>query len=177
LFFETFVRVILLERIDKLGGIGSIVSVKSGFARNYLLPKKKALRANEENLVLFSLRKNEIEETSLKKRREAEHIAKSMTGLSLSIVCQASESGMLFGSVRPQDICASIEKKGFHVPKKAILIKNPIKSVGNHCVIVELHPEVHVDVAIRIMTSQEQETILGAALPDEKTLQKDTNDS
>lgn len=149
-------RVILLEKVEKLGHIGDVVDVKSGFARNFLLPKGKALRSTAANLEYFASRKAEIEANNLKLKSDAEKIATKMYGLSIIVVRQASESGMLFGSVRAGDIASLLTEEGFSIAKNQISIPSPIKTVGNHNVKIVLHPEISVDIAVRVMTAQEQ---------------------
>jgi large subunit ribosomal protein L9 len=151
-------RVILLERIEKLGKIGDIVSVKRGFARNFLLPRKKALRSTIANLEYLESKKVELEDNNLRLKEQAEKIALKMADVSLVIIRQASESGMLFGSVRTGDISSSLSEAGFIVDRKQIEIVNAIKTVGNHSVKIILHPEVSVGIAVRVMTAQEQDT-------------------
>lgn len=151
-------QVILLERIDNLGFIGDVVDVKNGFARNFLLPKGKALRANDQNLEYFKSRRTEIEADNLKQKSDAEKAAEKMKDFSISIIRQASESGMLFGSVRPGDIAGAASDFGVIVAKKQVIIKTPIKTVGNHLVTIKLHPEVSINVSVRVMTAQEQES-------------------
>lgn len=150
-------KVILLEKIEGLGGIGDSVEVKGGFARNFLLPQGKALRSTAANLEYFVSKKAEIEANNLKLKTEAEKVAAKMTDLSLLAIRQASESGMLFGSVRPGDIVQLMADEGFTVSKAQIKIDNPIKTVGNHNVKIVLHPEVSINVTVRVMTAQEQE--------------------
>lgn len=149
-------RVILLERIEKLGFIGDVVDVKSGFARNYLLPKGKAFRSTAANLEYFASKKAEIEANNLHLKSEAEKVVGKLSDVFLVVVRQASESGMLFGSVRASDVASLLLEKGFKVSKNQISISSPIKTVGNHSVRVVLHPEVSVDVSVRIITAQEQ---------------------
>ncbi len=149
-------KVILLERIEKLGFIGDIVNVKSGFARNFLLPKKKALRSTTANIEYFASKKAEIEANNLKLKSDAEKVSSKMSNIFLIVVRQASESGMLFGSVRPNDIASLLKEQGFSVSKNQIDILTPIKTVGNHSVKIILHPEISVDIIVRVMTAQEQ---------------------
>ncbi len=149
-------KVILLERVEKLGIIGEVVDVKVGYARNFLLPKGKALRATEANLEFFANKKAEIEATNLKQKAEAEKIAAKIGDVSLVLIRQASESGFLFGSVRPTDIVSALSEKGFYITKNQVRIEHPIKTIGSYLVNIALHPEVIVGVPIRVMTAQEQ---------------------
>lgn len=148
-------RIILLERIPKLGFIGDQVDVKDGFARNYLLPKKKALRATEKNIEYFKNKKADIEANNLKLKSDAEKLAEKMGDLSIMLVRQASESGMLFGSVRALDIAEAVTEEGFKIEKRQVEIPTPIKTVGNHLAKIVLHPEVVKDISIRVLTAQE----------------------
>lgn len=148
-------QVILLERIEKLGFIGDVVEVKVGFARNFLLPKAKALRATTANLEYFKAKKAEIEATNLKLKNEAEKIAGKMSDVAITLIRQASESGFLFGSVRPTDIVAELADQGYTIVKNQVKIASPIKAIGNYKIGIQLHPEVLVDISLRVMTAQE----------------------
>lgn len=149
-------QVILLERVEKLGFIGDIVDVKLGYARNFLLPKKKALRATEANLEYFKNKKAEIEANNLKLKTDAEKAASKMSDVSIILTRQASDSGFLFGSVRPADIVEALDEQGFKVSKGQIRIQSPIKAIGTYQIGVVLHPEVVVNISLRVMTAQEQ---------------------
>ena len=149
-------QVILIEKVGKLGGIGDIVDVKLGFARNFLLPKRKALRATAANLEYFKSKKAEIEANNLKAMKNAEKIASKLNGVSIILTRQASDSGFLFGSVRPSDIVEALAEQGHVVSKGQIVIPAPIKAIGTYKVGITLHPEVSVDIDVRIMTAQEQ---------------------
>jgi large subunit ribosomal protein L9 len=148
-------KVVLLEKVEKLGSIGDEVEVKDGFARNFLLPRGKALRATPANLEYFSTKKAEIEARNVSQKAAAENAMERMKDLSLVLVRQASESGMLFGSVRAIDICNSLKEQGFVVDKSHVQLPTPIKTVGNHVVKVMLHAEVPLSIPIRVMTVQE----------------------
>ena len=148
--------VILLERIEKLGQMGDVVSVKPGFARNFLLPRKKALRATEANRAVFDQQRAQLEADNLKHRQEAERIAKDMDGLSVIIVRQASDSDQLYGSVTPRDIAAAITEAGVTADRRQIRLDRPIKLVGMHPVRVDLHPEVSVEVIANVARSQDE---------------------
>ncbi len=149
-------QVILLERVEKLGFIGDIVDVKLGYARNFLLPKKKALRATESNLEYFKNKKAEIEANNLKLKTDAEKAASKMSDVSIILTRQASDSGFLFGSVRPADIVEALNEQGFKISKGQIRIPAPIKAIGTYQIGVVLHPEVVVNISLRVMTAQEQ---------------------
>jgi large subunit ribosomal protein L9 len=149
-------EVILLERVEKLGGIGDVVTVKNGFARNYLLPNKKALRANESNRKLFEANRARIEEENASRRAEAEKAAKSVDGKTVQLIRQASNSGQLYGSVSARDIVEALEGEGASVAKSQIVLARPIKSIGMHDVKVALHPEVAVTVKVNVARSPEE---------------------
>jgi large subunit ribosomal protein L9 len=143
-------EVILLERIAKLGQMGEVVRVKDGFARNYLLPKQKALRATKENRSRFENMKVELETRNIEQRGEAEKIAKKLDGKSFTVVRQAAEGGQLYGSVTPRDLAALVTDSGFLVSRAQIALHTPIKSIGLHKVPVLLHPEVEVSIAVAV---------------------------
>lgn len=149
-------EVILLERIEKLGQMGDVVRVKPGYARNFLLPKGKALRASEANVEYFENRKSQLEAENLKRRNEADAVAKRMEGLSVVLVRQAAESGQLYGSVSTRDIAEAISAAGYTVQRGQIDLNRSIKTLGLFDVDVALHPEVKVKVQINIARSQEE---------------------
>ena len=150
-------QVILLEKVGKLGSIGDSVKVKNGYARNYLLPQHKALRATKANIECFKAKKEEIEAKSLKLKQEAEKIASTMQDISVTVIRQASDSGFLFGSVRPADIVSELEKQNIKVSKSQLKINNPLKTVGTYRIGVQLHPEVLVDIILNIETFHQQD--------------------
>ncbi len=149
-------EVILLERIEKLGQMGDVVRVKPGFARNFLLPQRKALRATKANLEYFETQRVELEAANLKQRQEAEDIAGRMSGLSLVLIRQAGESGHLYGSVSARDIADAITEAGFHVERIQVQMAHPIKFLGIHIEQVALHPEVLVDVTLNVAQSEQE---------------------
>lgn len=149
-------EIILLERVPKLGLMGDVVKVKEGFARNYLLPQGKALRATEANRKAFETRKGVLEAENLKLKQEATRVAEKMTGLVLYMVRQASEKGQLYGSVTPKDIAAAVTAEGFKVDRRQVHAEPPIRTVGIHAVPVFLHPEVTVDVRINVAQTLEE---------------------
>ena len=149
-------EVILLERVEKLGAIGDVVTVKNGFARNYLLPNKKALRANDANLKLFETNRARIEAENAEKRSDAEKAAKSVDGKSVQLIRQASNTGQLYGSVSARDIVEALEAEGAKVHKSQIVLDRPIKGIGVHEVKVALHPEVAVTVKVNVARSPEE---------------------
>ncbi|MDR2464097.1 MAG: 50S ribosomal protein L9 [Holosporales bacterium] len=157
-------RVILLGKVGNLGNLGNVVNVKDGYARNFLLPRKKALRASKENLANFEKQKAVLETENLNRKSEAEQIASKMDGLGVNIIRQAGESGHLFGSVRAIDVSNAINVAGYDVKKSQICINNPIKTLGIHILNVMLHPEVSVCVKINVAQSiEEAEVQISAA--------------
>jgi large subunit ribosomal protein L9 len=149
-------QVILLERVEKLGQMGDVVSVKDGFARNFLLPQKKALRATKDNVAAFEKRKVQLQAQNLERRTEAEAVAKKMDGLSVIILRQASESGQLYGSVSARDIADAIVAAGFTVARRQVNLQSTFKSVGIATVPVALHPEVLVPVKVNVARSKDE---------------------
>jgi len=149
-------EVILLERIEKLGQMGDTVKVKPGFARNYLLPQKKALRATKANMARFESERANLEAVNLQRREEAAKVAKTMEGLTLLIIRQAGEGGMLYGSVSGRDVADSIKEAGFSIERRHVALDTPIKSLGIYPVRVALHPEVAVTVTINVARSQDE---------------------
>jgi large subunit ribosomal protein L9 len=150
------VELILLERVEKLGQMGQLVKVKPGFARNYLLPQKKALRATKENLTYFESRRAQLEATNLQRRSEATEVAGKLEGLSVVIIRQAGESGQLYGSVSARDIAEAVTGAGFTIEKSQVVLERPIKSLGLHLVRLVLHPEVSVTVTANVAQSAEE---------------------
>ncbi|MEO7241188.1 MAG: 50S ribosomal protein L9 [Sphingomicrobium sp.] len=149
-------EIILLERIEKLGAIGDVVTVKNGFARNYLLPNKKALRANETNRKLFEVNRHKIESDNADKRAEAEKASKGVEGKTVQLIRQASNVGALYGSVSARDIVDALVAEGAHVTKSQIVLDRPIKAIGMHDVKVALHPEVAVTIKVNVARSPEE---------------------
>ena len=148
--------VILLERIEKLGQMGDVVSVKPGFARNYLLPQKKAMRATENNRNSFDGQRAQLETVNLEQRGEAESVATKLDGLAFVVVRQASDNDQLYGSVTVRNVAQAITDAGFTVESKQVQLARPIKTVGMHDVIVKLHPEVSVTVRANVARSDEE---------------------
>ncbi len=154
--------VILLERIDRLGQMGDVVNVKPGFARNFLFPQKKALRANKDNKAVFESRRAELEAANIKRRDEAQAIAKKMEGVKVVIVRQAGEGGQLYGSVAARDIAEELTKQGFHVERTQVLLNAPVKILGVFKTPVRLHPEVKIDVDFTVARSMEEADLKAA---------------
>jgi large subunit ribosomal protein L9 len=149
------VDVILLERIEKLGQMGQVVKVKPGYARNYLLPQKKAMRATKDNLAYFDTQRAQLEANNLQRKSEAGEIAGKMAGLTVVLIRQSGESGQLYGSVAGRDISDAVTEAGFTVEKRQIVLDRPIKTLGMHAVRVMLHPEVSVTITINVAQSEE----------------------
>ena len=149
-------EVILLERIEKLGHMGDVVKVKTGYARNYLLPQKKALRSTKENLAYFESKRAELEARNQEFKAMAERMAEEMKGLEISLVRQASESGQLYGSVTARDIYEALKDQGHKVERRQIDLAQPIKMVGVAQVRLVLHPDVAQTVKVTVARSQEE---------------------
>jgi large subunit ribosomal protein L9 len=149
-------HVILLERIAKLGQMGEVVRVKDGFARNYLLPQGKALRATKDNRTRFESMKADLEARSLAARGEAEKVSKTIDGRDIVVLRQASEAGQLFGSVSARDIAALLSGDGHAVTRNQVGLSAPIKTIGMHKVPVALHPEVEVTVTVTVARSPDE---------------------
>ncbi|MEQ8354111.1 MAG: 50S ribosomal protein L9 [Kiloniellaceae bacterium] len=149
-------EVILMERIEKLGQMGDVVSVKPGFARNYLLPQKKALRATKNNLARFETDRSQLEAENLKRREEAERVAKDLDGMTVTVIRQAGESGQLYGSVNSRDISDAVTAAGVTLARRQIDLGPVIKTLGLHAVRVQLHPEVVVKVTANVARSDEE---------------------
>jgi large subunit ribosomal protein L9 len=148
--------VILLERVAKLGQMGDVVKVKEGYARNFLLPQKKALRASKDNLQAFEAQKAQLEARNLETRKEAESLAQRLDGLKLVVIRSASDAGSLYGSVTPRDVEAVAQEEGFTIDRKQVVIGAPIKELGLRDVTVVLHPEVSATVTLNIARSPEE---------------------
>ena len=149
-------KVILLERVERLGVLGETVNVKDGFARNFLLPKHKALRATEANLKVFEGQRHEIEARNSKAKTSAEADAGKLDGTCYILIRQAGESGQLYGSVSGRDVADAVVAAGGHADRSQVVLDKPIKTLGLHAVKVRLHPEVTVTVTINIARSQDE---------------------
>ena len=149
-------EVILLERVEKLGSIGDVVNVKNGFARTYLLPNTKALRANDANRKVFEANRAKIEADNAERRSAAEKDAGSVDGKTVQLIRQASNTGQLYGSVSARDIVEALEADGANVTKSQVVLARPIKSIGMHDVKIALHPEVAVNVHVNVARSPEE---------------------
>jgi large subunit ribosomal protein L9 len=149
-------QVILLERVEKLGQMGDEVRVKDGFARNFLLPKKKALRATKANREYFQAQKAQLEARNLAARGEAEKIARKLDGQKFVLIRQAGDRGQLYGSVSPRDVADVMEKGGFKVDRHQVNISVAIKAIGLFTIPVVLHPEVKVNITINVARSEDE---------------------
>ncbi len=152
--------VILLERIEKLGQMGDVVRVKNGFARNFLLPQKKALRASKDNLAYFEKERVTLEAKNLKQKQEAELVLEKLDNYNLVIIRQAGETGQLYGSVNTNDVKAKLNENGFIVEKNQIKLDKPIKELGVHAVSVKLHPEVQATISVIVSRTETEAEIL-----------------
>src|SRR5947209_8900685 len=142
-------QVILLERVPKLGQMGETVRVRDGFARNFLLPRGKALRATEANKQRFETQRAELEARNLDRKKDAEKVLGKLEGKTYTVIRQAGEAGQLYGSVSPRDIAETIGKSGVKLDRAQVVLTNPIKTIGLHAVPISLHPEVEVKVTVK----------------------------
>ena len=150
-------QIILLEKVERLGNLGEIVNVKPGFARNYLLPQGKALRATKDAIAKFEAEKSAIEKLNSNKKSEAEKVAEKIDGKTIVIIRSASDSGQLYGSVTTRDIATSIsELSGDNITRNNVILENPIKSIGYFDFKIKLHPEVIVKIKINVAQSEEE---------------------
>ena len=147
-------EVILLERVPKLGQMGEKVRVKDGFARNFLLPRGKALRATEKNAKVFESQRVQLEARNLQLKQEASAVGEKLDGQAFTIIRQAGETGQLYGSVSPRDIAEVIAAGGFTIDRNQIAVAQPIKAIGLHTIPLHLHPEVEVNVTVNVARSE-----------------------
>jgi large subunit ribosomal protein L9 len=150
------IELILMQRVEKLGQMGELVKVKPGYARNYLLPQGKAIRATKANLAQFEAQRAQLEAQNLKRREEAERVAERMEGLSIVLIRSAGESGSLYGSVSARDIAEACKAAGLNITRQQVLLDAPIKTIGLTTVRVELHPEVLLPVVVNVARSPEE---------------------
>ncbi|MEN7536078.1 50S ribosomal protein L9 [Aurantiacibacter flavus] len=148
--------IILLERVEKLGQIGDIVSVRDGYARNFLLPQKKALRANEANKKVFEANRERLEAENAEKRTDAEKQGEKVNGEEIVLIRSASNSGQLYGSVNVRDVAAALSDKGHAIDKRQVIMGAPIKTIGMFDVTITLHPEVSVIVKANVARSEDE---------------------
>ncbi|GAB4474596.1 MAG: 50S ribosomal protein L9 [Erythrobacter tepidarius] len=149
-------EIILLERIEKLGSIGDVVTVKDGYARNYLLPQKKALRANEANRKVFEANRERLEKENAERRAAAEAQGQKVAGAEVVLIRAASNAGQLYGSVSVRDIVAGLAEQGHAVDKRMVILGAPIKTIGMHEVTIALHPEVRVTIKANVARSDDE---------------------
>jgi large subunit ribosomal protein L9 len=149
-------QVILLERIEKLGQMGDVVTVKAGYARNFLLPQKKAMRATNSNQAVFDQQRTQLEADNLQRRQEAESVSLKVDGINITIIRQAGDSGQLYGSVTARDVSESVTEAGATVNRNQILLNKPIKALGIYETRVALHPEVTVNITVNIARTEEE---------------------
>ena len=152
-------EVILLQRIEKLGQMGQVVKVKAGYARNYLLPRRKAIRATDDNKAKYEKQRSQLEAINLSRRQEAEKISGKVDGLTVVIIRQAGETGFLYGSVSARDVAAAATKAGVTIDRNQILMDRPLKDLGLHPIRVALHPEVVVNITANVAKSEEEAEI------------------
>ncbi|RVQ69504.1 50S ribosomal protein L9 [Croceicoccus ponticola] len=149
-------NIILLERIEKLGSIGDVVTVKDGYARNFLLPEKKALRANAANKKVFEANRERLEQENSERRSEAAKAGEKLDGTEIVLIRASSNAGQLYGSVSVRDVTMALAEKGFEVDKKQVILGSPIKTIGMFDVIIALHPEVRVTVKANVARSDDE---------------------
>src|SRR5215472_11251357 len=169
------VELILLERVEKLGQMGQIVKVKPGYARNFLLPQKKALRATKDNLAYFETQRIQLEAKNLERKSEASDVGQKLEGVRVVLVRQAGESGQLYGSVSSRDIADAVTAAGFTVDRQQIVLERPIKTLGLHPVRVMLHPEVAVTVTANVAQSLEAAEMQAAGI--DPTVERDDDET
>ncbi len=148
--------IILLQRIEKLGSIGDVVTVKDGYARNFLLPQKKALRANEANKKVFEANRDRLEKENAERRTEAEKAGEKVDGEEIILIRASSNTGQLYGSVNVRDIAAALNDKGHDIDKKQVIMGDPIKTIGMHEVRIDLHPEVSISIKANVARSDDE---------------------
>ncbi len=149
-------KVILLERVAKLGQMGETVTVKDGYARNFLLPRGKALRANKANLMRFENERVQLEARNLERKTEAEAVGTKLAGASIVVIRAAGETGQLYGSVATRDVASELAEAGFSVVRSQVSLRAPIKTIGLHDVSIVLHPEVEVEISVNVARSEDE---------------------
>jgi len=155
-------EIVLLERVEKLGQMGDVVRVKDGYARNFLLPEGKALRATKANLARFEAERAQLEARNLELKKEAESVAQRLDGQSFVVLRAAAESGSLYGSVSPRDVAEAVSAGGFSVDRKQVVQDKPVKELGLHSLRIMLHPEISATVTINVARSEEEARIQAA---------------
>ena len=149
-------QVVLLERVEKLGQMGDVVKVKDGFARNFLLPRKKALRATKANIAQFEAQRAQLEARNLELKKEAEQVHAKVNGQSFIVLRQAGETGILYGSVSTRDISDAMTAGGFSTARNQVVLDRPIKTIGLHDIRIVLHPEVSATISINVARTEEE---------------------
>jgi len=149
-------EVILLERIEKLGQMGDVVTVKPGYARNFLLPQKKALRASQDNKSQFEAQRVQLEADNLERRKDAEVVAGKLGELKITLIRQAGDNGQLYGSVSGRDLAESVTTAGVTVSRGQVMLDRPIKDLGLHLVRISLHPEVQVEITVNVARTEDE---------------------
>ncbi len=149
-------QVILLERIGRLGQMGDVVKVRPGFARNFLLPQGKAMRATKENMLHFDKQRAQLEANNLQRKQEAEAVGAKLNGLRFTVIRQAGDTGQLYGSVSTRDVSDAVTAGGFTIDRVQVLLDRPIKNLGLHEIRVSLHPEVEIKVAVNVARTEEE---------------------
>lgn len=148
--------VILLERVENLGQMGEVVTVKNGYARNFLLPQKKALRASKESLVYFETQKAQLEAQNLQRKSEAETVGESMAGMTVVLIRQAGDTGQLYGSVSSRDVAEAVTDAGSTIDRRQVQLEKPIKELGLHEISLRLHPEVDIGITVNVARSVDE---------------------
>lgn len=168
-------EIILLERIAKLGAMGDVVTVKDGYARNFLLPQKKALRANEANRKVYEANRERLEKENASRRSDAEKAGEKLAGAEIVLIRSSSNAGQLYGSVNVRDVVQGLEAAGHKVDKRQVVMGHPIKTLGIHDVTIALHPEVHVTIKANVARSDDEAElqrqgvdVIGAMAVDER---------
>ena len=167
--------IILLERIGNLGSIGDVVTVKDGYARNFLLPQKKALRANAANKKVFEANRERLEKENAERRGVAEKAGEKIDGTEIVLIRASSNAGQLYGSVNVRDIVAGLEEKGHEIDKKQVIMGNPIKTLGMHDVRIDLHPEVSITVKANVARSEDEAELQAQGVDVMKQMFEDDN--
>ena len=160
-------QLILLERVENLGQMGDVVTVKPGFGRNYLLPQKRALRATKENIDRFQTQRAQLETTNLERRGEAEQVAEKINGQMATVLRSAGESGQLYGSVNARDIASAAQEAGFTIERRQVIMQRPVKVLGLHPIRIRLHPEVDATLTVNVARTAdeaERQKVLGHAI-------------
>ncbi|MGH1417558.1 MAG: 50S ribosomal protein L9 [Hyphomicrobiaceae bacterium] len=149
-------EVVLLQRIGSLGQMGDVVKVRNGYARNYLLPQKKALRASKENLAFFETQRAQLEAQNLELKKDADAVAEKLDGQIFTVIRQAGDTGQLYGSVSPRDIAEISTEGGFTIDRGQVILERPIKTLGLHATTIQLHPEVVAKIQINVARSEDE---------------------